>query len=138
MHIRNKAALDAAIIELEKRKLLQEELLVAQYKITRESLTPMNMIKDGFSSLTKMPGIQNNLLKTAVGVGAAFLSKKLLTGNSSSLLKKALGAVVEFAVAKSAVSNADKIKAYGISVYHTLFKKKQPGEQADKKLTGLH
>ena len=133
MQINNKAALQVAIMELEKRKLLQEELLVAQYKVTRESLTPLNIIKDGFNRLTQMPGIQNGLLKTAAGVGVAFLSKKILIGNSSSLLKKALGTVVEFAIARSTISNADKIKAFGISVYNNLFKKKHNEEQTDKK-----
>ena len=133
MHITNKAELDAAIIELEKKKRQQEELLVAQYHVTRESLTPLNIIKDGFNRLSQMPGIGDGLLKTAAGVGAAFISKKLLIGNSSSLLKKALASIVEFTVAKSTITNADKIKAYGISVYNNLFKKKQPGEQAEKK-----
>ena len=133
MQITNKAELDAAIIELEKKKRQQEELLVAQYHVTRESLTPLNIIKDGFNRLSQMPGIGDGLLKTAAGVGAAFISKKLLIGNSSSLLKKALASIVEFTVAKSTITNADKIKAYGISVYNNLFKKKQPGEQAEKK-----
>ncbi len=132
MQINSKAELDAAIIELEKRRAIQEEILVAQFKATRESLTPMNLIKDGFNKLTDMPGFQNGLIKAATGVGVVFLSKKLLIGKSSSILKKALAGIVEFAVAKSTISNTDKIKALGISIYHNLFKKSHKNEETHK------
>ena len=129
MSINNKAELYAAISELEKKKLFQEEALIAQYKVTRESLTPLNLIKDGFNMLIQVPGIQNDILKTVAGMGVAFLSKKLLVRNSSSLLRKAFTTVVEFAVAKSTISNADKIKAYAVSVYNNLFKGNKEQEQ---------
>ncbi len=124
MKINNKTELDAAIIVLEKRKQFLEALLVEQYKTTRDSLTAMNLIKDGFNRLTHTPGLQSSILKTVAGVGIAVLTNKLLPGKSGSILKKALSGVAEFAVAKSAISNVDKIKAYGISIYHNLFRKK--------------
>ena len=132
MQINNKAALDAAIRELEKKKTIQQETLVAHYKATRESLSPLNLIKDGFNKLTQMPGIQDDLIKTVAGVSMAFLSKKLFLGSSPSLLKKALGGIVEFAVVKSTIGNADKIKAYGISIYNNLFKKNMSREKENK------
>lgn len=125
MTITSKVELDAAIIELNKRKLFQEQELIAQFKTTREILTPLNLIKEGFSKLSAAPGLTDGILKTVAGVGAAFLSKKIFLGGSSSIIKKALGAVLEFTVAKSAINNADKIKSIGISLYNNLFKKKR-------------
>ncbi len=124
MKINNKTELDAAIIELKKRNQLQETLLAEHYIATRESLTPMNLIKDGFNRLTHTPGMQSSILKTVAGLGVAVLTNKLLPGKAGSILKKVLGGVAEFAVAKSAVNNTDKIKAYGISIYNNLFKKR--------------
>jgi hypothetical protein len=132
MQINNKVALDAAIMGLEKRRLLQEEFLVAQFKATRESLSPMNLIKDGFRDLSHIADGQGGILKTAAGIGVGMLSKKLFLGSSPSIIKKLLGAVFEVAIAKSTISNADKIKAYGISVYHNLFKKKSNNGEPHK------
>lgn len=123
MKIDSKASLNAAIIELEKKKILQEEELIDQYRLTRESLTPINLIKSGISKLGEMPGIGEGILKTAAGLGVGILSKKLFLGKSPTILKKLLGGVFEFAVAKSTVNNADKIKAFGMSLYNNLFKK---------------
>ncbi len=124
MPINNKAALDAAILELKKSKSLQEELLIARFKATRESLKPINLIKEGFHNLTHNPDMPGSILKTVSGIGIGILSKKLFLGHSPSIIKKLLGGVFEMAVAKSTISNADKIKAYGISIYHNLFRKR--------------
>ena len=124
MEITNRTSLKAAIIELENRKLVQEEELIAQYKATRESLRPLNLIKDGFTRLKEMPGIGESLLKTVAGIGVGVLSKKLFLGKSPTLIKKLLSGVFEFAVAKTSIDNADKIKAFGTSLYHNLFKKR--------------
>lgn len=123
MKIENKASLQAAVLELEKRRLLQEEELIAQFKATKESLSPVNLIKDGFNRLTEMPGLGEGLIKTVAGLGVGILSKKLFLGKSSSLVKKLLAGVFEFAVAKTTINNADKVKAFGTSLYHNLFKK---------------
>ena len=131
MKINSKAQLSAAIIELENRKNFQEEQLVSQFKATRDRLSPLNLIKDGFKMISDAPGIQNTLLKTAAGVGVAFLSKRLI-GGKASLLKKVLSGAVELGVAGSAVSHIDKIKAYGIATYNTLFKKKKNRESENK------
>jgi hypothetical protein len=123
MKISNKKELDAAIIELEKRKVMQESLLIAQFKNVRESLSPLNIIKNGFKKLTEAPDIKEGLLKTAAGLGIGVLSKKLFLGTSHSTIKKLLSGVLELAVAKTTISNADKVKAYGISIYNNLFRK---------------
>jgi hypothetical protein len=131
--ISNKAELDAAIRELESKRVQQEQDLVNLYQVTRESLSPMNLIKEGFSRMTSMPNFQDGIIKTVTGIGAGVLSKKLFLGGSSNIIKKLLSNVVEFAVAKSTISNADKIKAFGISVYHNLFKKNhKPAKSSNK------
>ena len=124
MEINSRASLQAAIIELEKKKFLQEEALITQYHATRESLRPINLIKDGITKLTEMPGIGESLLKTAAGIGLGVLSKKLFLGKSPTLIKKLMSGVFELAVAKTSIDNADKIKAFGTSLYHNLFKKR--------------
>jgi hypothetical protein len=133
MNIRNREELSAAIMELENRKVLREQELVNEFKAVRESLHPVNLIKESFSKFTESPALQNGLLKTVVGMSAGFLSKKIIGGKSTSLLKKLLNSVIEIAVAKTAVNNTDRIKALGISAYNNLFKKKRRQEELPDK-----
>ena len=131
MQINNKAALDAAITDLEKRKILQGGLLIEQFKVTRQSLRPINLIKDSFSKLMNTPDVLEDVLKTATGIGVGVLSKKIFLGSSPSILKKLLSGVFEFAVAKSTITNADKIKAFGVAIYNNLFKKSSNNHEQD-------
>ena len=132
MQIKNRMELSEAVLQLEARKLMQEELLISQFKTTRESLSPGNLIKEGFQKLTNITDMPGNILKTVAGIGVGLLSKKLFLGRSNSLVKKLLSGVFEVAVAKSAISHADKIKAYGVSIYHNLFKKAKHNGQMHK------
>ncbi len=123
MAIHNRASLRDAIIQLESKKKFQEAELVSQFHATRESLKPLNLAKSAFTQITEMPDLTQSILKTAAGIGAGLVSKKLFLGRSPSILKKIISNVVEFGVAKATIDNADKLKAYGLSAYHQLFKK---------------
>lgn len=123
MNISNKSELDAAIIKLERKKIEQQRLLVDQFKSVKASLTPMNLLKSGFNNIRENTNLRHDILNTAAGLGIGALSKKLFLGSSPSFIKKLLSGVVELAVAKTTISNADKVKAFGISIYNNLFKK---------------
>ena len=123
MTINSKLSLAEAIQQLERKKLMQEEELKEQFKVTQKSLNPLNLIKDGVKNITSMPGLGDGLIKSAIGMGIGILTKNLFIGKSSSIVKKLLGGAVEIGVANTTVSYADKVKAYGISIYHNLFKK---------------
>lgn len=127
MKINNKSELDNAIRELENRKILQENLLINEFKATRESLRPINLIKESFHNLANNSDMQGGILKAAAGIGVGILAKKIFPGNSLSPIKKLLGGFFKAAAINSTISNADKIKAYGISIYHNLFKKNPAG-----------
>ncbi len=122
MKINNKSELDTAITEMEIRKQIQGKLLVDQFKATRESLQPINLIKNSFSKLTQIPGIEEGIVNTIAGIAVGILSKKLFLGKSTTVFKKILSGVFEFAVTNTTIRNAEIIKAYGKSIYNNLFK----------------
>jgi hypothetical protein len=132
MKISSKKELDEAIIELEKKKVYQRGLIIEQYQETVESLRPANLIKGVFNDITHSSGARSAILKTVAGLGFGMLTKNLLWGNSTSLIKRWLGNALKIGVAKTAVSNADKIKAYGAAIYHSLFKKKGKNKEANQ------
>jgi hypothetical protein len=123
MKIRSKKDLDEAIIELEKRKAIQHGIMMHQYRETSESIKLKNIMRRVFSNLAHSPEAKSGLLKAAAGIGISLLTKKLLWGNSPSFLKKLFGNAVKVGIAKTAISNVDKVKAYSTAIYHNLFRK---------------
>lgn len=123
LSIRNRKELDAAIAALEEKKRVQQLELKYQFNATWESLKPSNIIREGFQKLIHTKGIPEGVIKTAAGLGAGLLTKKLFFRNSSSMFSKLVGTALDLTVAKTAVNNTDKIKAYAIATYNNLFKK---------------
>ncbi len=124
MKIETKKELDEAILRLEAKKLSLKNDISDQYHSTLEGLKPANLLKEAFSSVTHSSAAMSGIAKTIVGVGAGFLTKRLFLGRSSTFIQKLLGNAVKFGVAKTAINNTDKIKAYGAAIYNNLFKKK--------------
>ncbi len=124
MNILNAEDLDLAIIGLERQKIVQHHELMKKYRETAESLHPGNLAKEAFEKIIHSTDARSGILKTITGLGVGILTKKLLLGHSGSFLQKVLGSAVKLGVAKTAISNTDKIKAYAMSIYHNVFQKK--------------
>ncbi len=124
MKITNKQELEARIIELEKQRVIEESLLVSQFHTTKEALRPGNIIKSAFGKLGTPGTVAHSSVKAAGGLGVGFLTKKIL-GTSGSLTGKLLNTAVELTAGTGMYKNTDKLKAYGIAIYHNLFKHKK-------------
>jgi hypothetical protein len=121
MHINNSNSLKAAILQLEQKQFIQKEALVQQFNETYESFKPVNLIKNEFKKITGAIGApsdtKNTILKTALGLGVGFLTKKLFfIGGTGGIIKKLFGTAVELGVAKLVAGNADKIVEKGLEL----------------------
>jgi len=125
MEINNSADLERAIIELEKRKVIQQELLKSQFSATADSLRPGNLIKEGLSKLVQPGDTRSMALKIAGGLAMGFITKKFMLGKTNTKAASLLGNAIKVGATKALVSNSDKIKAYGIAIYNNLFNKKK-------------
>ncbi|MEO5984181.1 MAG: hypothetical protein ABIP80_01670 [Ferruginibacter sp.] len=125
MKISNSHELDAAIVELQKRQVIQEGLLKEQFDAVKDSMKPMNVIKRSFSKLTHTPEIRDGVFKTITGVGLGLLTKNMFLGKGIPVFKSLFGNAVENTVDKSIKSGADTIKAYGTAIFNNLFGKKK-------------
>lgn len=121
--ITNAAELDAAIIEYEKRKVIQEALLISQWHVTKESIMPMNLLKDAVHRITDPNTMLGAVIKGVGGLSMGFLTKNLILGNTHTLPGKLLGTALNLTTTGTIYSNAEKLKAYGIALYHNLIKK---------------
>lgn len=125
MTINNSKDLQAAIVELEKRKVIQESLLKEQFHLFKESMSPLNIIKRQFSKITHTPEISNGVMKTVAGVGIGLLTKNMFLGKAIPLVRSLMGNAVETSVDKSIKHGADTIKAYGSAIFNNIFGKKK-------------
>jgi hypothetical protein len=91
--------LEARILELEK---VQDQQM-AELKLSAvglvESFSPSNMLKSALKDVAQSPELRNNVINTAIGVGAGFIGRKLYVGNSRNIFKKITGAAVQFLIA---------------------------------------
>jgi hypothetical protein len=115
--IKNSQDLKAAIADLEKKKTIQEEVLLNELHAAYEDLKPLNVLKKATSS----PVVRNSLLKGAIGLGAGILSKNLLVGSTGGFLKKVVGNILEFGIATLVAKNSDKLKEKGKGLLRKLF-----------------
>ncbi|HMG83027.1 MAG TPA: hypothetical protein VK559_08320 [Ferruginibacter sp.] len=120
MQIHNSAGLKAAIHQLEQKQFIQKEALIDQFHETYESLKPLNIVKSEFkkitNSITGSSETKGTILKTALGLGVGFLTKKIFFRGPTNILKRLIGTAVEAGVAKLVAVNADKIVEKGVEL----------------------
>jgi len=126
--ITNITELNAAILLLENKQYEEELLLKEQFKITYESLKPLNFIRSTFKELVTAPDFKEDLLNTSISLAVGYFSKKLAVGSTNNPFKQILGSFLQMGVTSIVSKNSDDIKS-GIQKLITLLfskKEKQP------------
>ena len=96
--IKNAEELKDVIAELEKKKDIDEASMKYQFQETYESYKPSNILKNTLSEVSASPKFRHNLLNVALGLGAGYLSRRLMVGRQAGLLKRVIGTAVQFGV----------------------------------------
>lgn len=105
-------SLKESIRLLEIRQAEEGQALKAQFRITFESLKPVNLIKSSISELTGSSEIKNSLFETIVSILTGYLTKKMMVSSKSNPFMKILGAVLQFGVTSLVAKNAESIRNY--------------------------
>ena len=116
--------LKETILLLEIKQLNEGQLLKEQFKITYESLRPVNLIKNTLHELAIVPDLKGDLLKATLSLVAGYLSKKVLIGSTNNPLKKLLGTLLQMGVTSIVSKNTDGIKSGVIYLVNNIFSKK--------------
>ena len=96
--IKNAEELKDVIAELEKKKDIDEAAMKYQFQETYESYKPSNILKNTLTEVSASPKFRHNLLNVALGLGAGYLSRRLMVGRQAGLLKRIIGTAVQFGV----------------------------------------
>lgn len=123
--ITNIAELNKAILLLEAKQSLESCMLKEQFKITYESLKPINFIRNTFKELVTAPDFKEDLLNTSLSLAAGYFSKKLAIGSTNNPFKQILGSFLQMGVTSIVSKNSDGIKSTIINLIQTLFTKKE-------------
>lgn len=97
--------LKSAILELEAKKMVEEEALKRQFHETLETFKPSNVLKNTVSEVAASPQFKHNLLNLAIGLGAGYITNKVAVGRKAGLLARTLGTVLQFGVTSLVVKN---------------------------------
>ena len=125
MNINNSEELEKVIIELEKRKVVQENNLRLAFQNTLDSFRPINLIKATINQVTHSPEIRNSAIRTAAGIGIGILTKDMFISKAIPVLKKIIGSALDSRVQDGIKNTGKSLKAYGIAVLSQLLRKKK-------------
>lgn len=119
------ADLKNAIQQLEYKQANEWPLLKKQFLTTYESLQPLNVIKKSFTELIASLDIKDNLLSTAMGLTAGFLSKAIFVNVSHNPIKKLFGSFLQLIVSNVVSENPGIIKLLAGNMVSFFSKKRE-------------
>lgn len=122
--ITNIAELDARITQLEIEQMNEMVLLKAQFKAIRESIKPINLIKNVIRNIKETPNLKSNLLNTMLSYATGYLAKKIVVGSTHNPIKQILGMMLQTGVTNAVSNNADDIKSLIVNIIKNKLQKK--------------
>jgi hypothetical protein len=112
-NINSASDLKEAILQLEGKRAEEGKLLREQFRLTYQSITPLSLIRSTIADLSESQDLKDNIVNTALGLGAGYLSKRLYQGRKSSPLKRLFGSILMFGVTNLVTKNPDIFKDLG-------------------------
>ncbi len=87
--------LNKAIIQLNLKRDQEFEELIDQFKTTKESLKPLNLLKYSVQKISSTTNIKQGILNTSISLATGYISKKIIIGNSTNTSRKILGTILQ-------------------------------------------
>src|SRR5690606_30165250 len=112
---------------------LQE--IKGEFTLLKEKLKPMNLIRSTIRSFNSSPELKEDIKNGLMGLGAGFLTNKVLLGSIKGPLKKVIAIVVEAGMANMALRYPETIKSAGISLLTKFLRKIR---LSDKEIDSQH
>jgi hypothetical protein len=117
--------LQNAIKVLETERDYRLMLMNQNFRQAYESIKPINLIGNILDEVTTSPYLTNNVIDTAIGLTAGYISKKAIVKESDGVFKKLFGAVLQYGVTNLVAQNPESIKSFGKFILQHIFSKKE-------------
>jgi hypothetical protein len=131
-NINSVVLLKEAIVNLEIKKIEQGKLIKEQFHIIKENLRPANIIRNTFDEVSNSPKLRSNLLGAAVGLGAAYFSRKLVAGKSGNSFRRILGSVLQMGISAVVATKPGILQSIGQTIVKRVFTKRNSYEPSSQ------
>jgi hypothetical protein len=126
MHnITSTARLKEAIQLLEAEKAVNRKLLKEQFVNTYESFKPASLLRSTLHDISSSPNLIENILGTALGLGAGYLSRSILPGVTAMRFGKLLSPVLQLGVTNFVSKQSGNLRSLGEVMLLRIFRKKR-------------
>jgi hypothetical protein len=125
--INSETSLNDAILQLERKHAEEGIMLKKQFYIAFDSIKPINLLKSTFKEAAASQELKTDILKTALGLIAGYLSKKALENATNSPLKKILGISLLAGFSTFIANNPDMVRKLGMILMSLMQKKTGTG-----------
>lgn len=112
-----------AILKLEQQQAEETALLKEQFHLTAQTLQPINLLKKTFKAAAAAQDLKQDIINTWVGIGAGYLSKRLLKDSSKSPSKKLIGAAILLGITAFIAKNPEKAMSFGKNILTLILRK---------------
>ena len=123
--ITSTASLKEAIQLLEAEKAANSKLLKEQFVNTYESFKPISLLRSTLHDISSSPNMVENILGTALGLGAGYLSRSILPGVTAMRFGKLLGPVLQLGVTNFVSKQSGNLRSFGEVMLLRIFRKKR-------------
>ena len=115
--------LQESIAEMEKQRAQELILLQAEVNELRESIKPINLIKNTLKSVTTSNNEKTGLGNTVIGLATGLLVKKIFFRKTYNPLKMTAGYLLQTGVTVLVANNSDKINFVGKKILSAIYSK---------------
>lgn len=123
--ITSTVGLKEAIQLLEAEKAANSKLLKEQFVNTYESFKPVSLLRNTLRDISSSPNLVENILGTALGLGAGYLSRSILPGVTAMRFGKLLGPVLQLGVTNFVSKQSGNLRSFGEVMLLRIFRKKR-------------
>lgn len=116
--------LNEEIIMLQLKQEEDRKALNEQFKLTAQSLRPVNLIKSSLKDVFSSPDLKDNLVNSSIGIGAGYITNKVIAGASHNPIKKIIGTLLQLGVTNLVSNYGEEIKSGAAKLFKKLFANK--------------
>ncbi len=123
-NISSASELQDAIQLLEAKQTVSLMTMKSNFRKAYENLKPINLIGNILDEITTSPFLTNNIIDSAIGLTAGYISRKAVVKESDGVLRKLFGIVLQFGVTNLVAQNPESVKSFGKFILQRIFPKK--------------
>jgi len=94
------------------RQIEEGKILKEQFKITYESLKPVNLIKNSMKDLVSSVEIKSSIFETLISIVSGYLTQKFIVTSKSNVFIKTVGMLMQFGVTNLVAKNSEDVRIF--------------------------